>query len=89
METIRSADRRAYYLFVSALLALGSTVRAQAPAPLPDDTVLLVSTPEHAPLVGLESLKRAIKQDGGVPLPADLAKYVRNKQAAMPSAART
>ena len=43
----------------------------------------LIETPAHARLQGLESLRRAVRQDGGVPLPADLDDFIKNREAAL------
>ncbi len=44
---------------------------------------LQIETPRQARLVGLESLRRAVQQDGGVPLPGNLDIYVKNREAAL------
>ena len=43
----------------------------------------LIQRPSQARLFGLESLRKAVKQDGGVPLPKDLEHYVKNREAAI------
>src|SRR5919109_296109 len=39
--------------------------------------------PEHALLQGLESLRRAVQQDGGVPLPENLDDFIKDRKAAV------
>jgi len=39
--------------------------------------------PAQARQFGLESLRKAVKQDGGVPLPKNLDQYIKNRQAAL------
>ncbi len=46
-------------------------------------TTLSISKPIHARNMGLESLRLAVQKDGGVTLPDDLDKYVKNRQAAL------
>ena len=43
----------------------------------------LIETPAHARLQGLESLRRAVRQDGGVPLPENLDDFIKNREAAL------
>lgn len=43
----------------------------------------LVHTPNQARSFGLESLRNAIKQDGGVPLPVGINDYIKNREAAL------
>ena len=43
----------------------------------------VIETPAHARLQGLESLRRAVRQDGGVPLPDNLDDFIKNREAAL------
>ena len=43
----------------------------------------LIETPAHARLQGLESLRRAVRQDGGVPLPENLDDFIKDREAAV------
>ncbi|MGH8651395.1 MAG: hypothetical protein ACREYE_04050 [Gammaproteobacteria bacterium] len=43
----------------------------------------VIERPEHARLRGLESLRRAVQQDGGVPLPENLEDFIRDRKAAV------
>ena len=43
----------------------------------------VIETPEHARLHGLESLRRAVQQDGGVPLPENLDDFIKDRKAAV------
>ncbi|MGH8537650.1 MAG: cytochrome-c peroxidase [Gammaproteobacteria bacterium] len=43
----------------------------------------VIKTPKHARLQGLESLRRAVRQDGGVPLPENLDDFITNRKAAV------
>src|SRR5215813_14004325 len=43
----------------------------------------LIATPADARLHGLESLRLAVRQDGGVPLPKNLDDFVTNREAAV------
>ena len=45
--------------------------------------LLQIEAPRQARLLGLESLRRAVQQDGGVPLPGNLDVYVKNRRAAI------
>ena len=42
-----------------------------------------IETPADARLHGLESLRLAVRQDGGVPLPENLDHFIKNRQAAV------
>ncbi|MEQ1528074.1 MAG: cytochrome c peroxidase [Methylococcales bacterium] len=44
---------------------------------------LRIQTPAQARLQGLESLRKAVIKDGGVPLPENLDKYIKDKKAAL------
>jgi cytochrome c peroxidase len=43
----------------------------------------LITTPAHARRHGLESLRRAVQQDGGVPLPRNLDDFIKDREAAV------
>jgi cytochrome c peroxidase len=43
----------------------------------------LIETPEDARQFGLESLRLAVQQDGGVPLPENLDEFVKSREAAV------
>ena len=45
--------------------------------------VMTITSPDEACALGLESLRRAVRRDGGVPLPGNLDVYVKNKAAAI------
>jgi cytochrome c peroxidase len=68
----------------SLALLLGSVLGGamQLPAPAVAQTTL-IATPADARQVGLESLRRAVQQDGGVPLPTNLNAFIRNREAAI------
>ena len=54
--------------------------------PLPEHTLAqpsLIETPAHARQLGLESLRLAVQQDGGVPLPDQLDEFVKDREAAI------
>lgn len=61
-----------------AILMGGLITTAQASA-----KTQLIHRPYQARLFGLEALRRAVKQDGGVPLPTNLDQYVKNREAAL------
>lgn len=46
-------------------------------------TKLTIKKPSHARNLGLESLRQAVRKDGGVTLPDDLDLYVKDRQAAL------
>lgn len=66
-------------LLVKVMAAMGVLFAAAAMAAPPH----VIQTPAEARLVGMESLRLAVQQDGGVPLPPDLDNYVRDKKAAV------
>ena len=43
----------------------------------------LIEKPYQARVFGLESLRKALKNDGGVPLPTNLDHYIKNREAAL------
>ncbi len=43
----------------------------------------VIKNPSHARAFGLESLRKAVLKDGGVPLPEQLGQYVKNRRAAV------
>ena len=49
----------------------------------PEIETLKIETPKDARLHGLESLRRAVQQDGGVPLPENLDVFVKDRTAAL------
>lgn len=61
------------------LAALGFTA-VLAGCPLEDAPI---KTPQDARSLGLESLRLAVKADGGVPLPAQIDEYVKDRKAAI------
>lgn len=72
---------------VVVMLCFASAAMAQAPEPEPEpeeeEEELEISTPADARELGLDSLRKAIKRDKGVPLPDNLKQFVRDKQAAI------
>ena len=48
-----------------------------------DAETTLITTPAHARIQGLESLRRAVRQDGGVPLPKNLDDFIKDREAAV------
>src|SRR5438067_693299 len=65
-------------------LLLGSVLTGALPLPAPAlaETKRL-ATPADARLHGLESLRLAVRQDGGVPLPENLDHFIKNREAAV------
>src|SRR6202000_3429289 len=49
----------------------------------PPDPVTTIASPTDARNLGLESLHTALTNDGGVPLPPNLADFVKDKQTAI------
>src|SRR5689334_16761655 len=49
----------------------------------PPDPVTTIASPTDARNLGLESLHTALTNDGGVPLPPNIADFVRDKQTAI------
>lgn len=47
------------------------------------ETHAKIHSPQHARLHGLESLRRAVQKDGGVPLPENLDVFIKNRTAAL------
>jgi len=45
--------------------------------------IMVIKTPADARLQGLDSLRRAVRQDGGVPLPENLDDFIKNREAAL------
>lgn len=64
--------------FISAMAITG--LLSVAPASAANQ---IIKSPAHAKAFGLESLRKAVQQDGGVPLPKDLQHFVKNKEAAI------
>jgi cytochrome c peroxidase len=54
----------------------------QVPEPALAQTPL-IATPADARRQGLESLRLAVRQDGGVPLPETLDEFIKNREAAV------
>lgn len=82
-STLQRHERRASRNRSLALL-LGSV--AAGALQLPEHALAetkLIATPAHARLLGLESLRRAVRQDGGVPLPENLDDFITNREAAL------
>jgi cytochrome c peroxidase len=63
---------------------LGSVLAGAMPLPIHAGAETRpITAPAHARLHGLESLRRAVRQDGGVPLPTNLDDVVKNREAAV------
>ena len=69
----------------SAVLCIQSEypTRSIAQTVPPPDPAPNIATPADARQFGLESLRTAIANDGGVPLPPNLGDFIRDKQAAL------
>ena len=67
-----------FWVAVSAAQASLVTTAAAAPA-----NNKVIQTPQQARALGLESLRRAVRMDKGVPLPSQLDEFVKNRQAAV------
>lgn len=50
---------------------------------VPEIKTLKIKTPQDARLKGLESLRRAVREDGGVPLPEHLDVFIKDRTAAL------
>jgi cytochrome c peroxidase len=77
-HTWRTSRNRFLTLLLSSVLAGAMQLPAHAGA-----ETKLITTPAHARMQGLESLRRAVQQDGGVPLPANLDAFIKNREAAV------
>jgi len=83
----RDADRRAFGLSVAirrnliASAALGAAIVA---TPIyASDATSTITTPRDARRLGLQSLRLAVRADGGVPEPANLSEFVKDRAAAV------
>ena len=77
-HTWRVSRNRLLALLLSSVLA-GAM---QLPTHVDAETTL-ITTPAHARLQGLESLRWAVRQDGGVPLPKNLDDFIKDREAAV------
>ena len=77
-HTRRVSRNRLLALLLSSVLA-GAM---QLPTHVDAETTL-ITTPAHARMQGLESLRRAVRQDGGVPLPKNLDDFIKDREAAV------
>lgn len=74
----KKVDSLSAALLVGAIVAAGTLI----PSPVRAETPK-IGGPEDAKSLGLDSLRRAVAQDGGVPMPANLGDFVKDYQAAV------